>query len=145
MYRRACAPSQTTGFPLETAGAAFPFRVQPDLFQQPFGAGGAMEDRCSLSLLDAAALPHTTDPQFAFRKQVGVALAVYYQTLVNMHILPRHCCPGFLSAGGLLGVRSSKRFAYGRRAEPGRRGFSTGFRRYAWWTDGWLLIQCNLQ
>jgi hypothetical protein len=73
MYRRACAPSQTTG-------AAFPFRVQPDLFQQPFGAGGAMEDRCSLSLLDAAALPHTTDPQFAFRKQVGVALAVYSYT-----------------------------------------------------------------
>ncbi|GJN33554.1 hypothetical protein PR202_gb22167 [Eleusine coracana subsp. coracana] len=65
MYQ-ACGPSQTPVFPLESAGAAFPFCDQPDLFQS-FGAG-AMEDQCSLSLLDAA-LPHTTNPQFAFQKQ----------------------------------------------------------------------------
>ncbi|TVU10132.1 hypothetical protein EJB05_43642 [Eragrostis curvula] len=65
MYQ-ACGPSQSSVFPLESAGAAFPFCDQPELFQS-FSAG-AMEDQCSLSLLDAA-LPHTTNPQFAFQKQ----------------------------------------------------------------------------
>jgi hypothetical protein len=69
MYQ-ACGPSQATGFPLESTGTAFLFCDQPDLFQ-PFGAGDT-EDQCSLSLLDAA-LPHTTNPQFAFQKQVSVA------------------------------------------------------------------------
>jgi len=69
MYQT-CGPSVNSVFPLESAGAAFPFCNQADLFQS-FGSG-AMEDQCSLSLLDTA-LPHTTNPQFAFQKQVIVA------------------------------------------------------------------------
>ncbi|KAL6655295.1 hypothetical protein ACP70R_006121 [Stipagrostis hirtigluma subsp. patula] len=65
MYQ-ACGPSQSSVFPLESAGAAFPFCDQTDLFQS-FGAG-TMENQCPLSLLDTA-LPHTTNPQFAFQKQ----------------------------------------------------------------------------
>ncbi|KAF8780912.1 hypothetical protein HU200_000876 [Digitaria exilis] len=65
MYQ-ACGSSVNPVFPLESAGAAFPFCDQADLFQS-FGSG-AMEDQCSLSLLDTA-LPHTTNPQFAFQKQ----------------------------------------------------------------------------
>jgi len=65
MYQT-CGPSVNSVFPLESAGAAFPFCNQADLFQS-FGSG-AMEDQCSLSLLDTA-LPHTTNPQFAFQKQ----------------------------------------------------------------------------
>ncbi|CAD6224336.1 unnamed protein product [Miscanthus lutarioriparius] len=61
-----CGPSANSVFPLESAGAAFPFCDQADLFQN-FGSG-AMEDQCSLSLLDTA-LPHTANPQFAFQKQ----------------------------------------------------------------------------
>jgi len=61
-----CGPSANSVFPLESAGAAFPFCDQGDLFQN-FGSG-AMEDQCSLSLLDTA-LPHTANPQFAFQKQ----------------------------------------------------------------------------
>ncbi|XP_062199793.1 transcription factor BHLH089-like [Phragmites australis] len=62
----ACGPSQSSVFPLESAGGAFPFCDQADLFQS--FVSGAMEDQCSLSLLDTA-LPHTTNPQFAFQKQ----------------------------------------------------------------------------
>ncbi|PUZ71396.1 hypothetical protein GQ55_2G309700 [Panicum hallii var. hallii] len=65
MYQ-ACGPPVNSVFPLESAGAALPFCNQADLFQS-FGSG-AMEDQCSLSLLDMA-LPHTTNPQFAFQKQ----------------------------------------------------------------------------
>ncbi|KAL6846823.1 hypothetical protein ACP4OV_024271 [Aristida adscensionis] len=65
MYQ-ACGPSQNPVFPLESAGTAFPFCDQADLFQS-FGAG-TMENQCSLGLLDTA-LPHTTNPQFAFEKQ----------------------------------------------------------------------------
>ncbi|CAN6182850.1 unnamed protein product [Urochloa humidicola] len=65
MYQ-SCGPSVNSVFPLESAGTAFPFCEQADLFQS-FGSG-AIEDQCSLSLLDTA-LPHTTNPQFAFQKQ----------------------------------------------------------------------------
>ncbi|XP_062194601.1 transcription factor BHLH089-like [Phragmites australis] len=65
MYQ-ACGPSQSSVFPLESAGATFPFCDQADLFQS-FGSD-AMEDQFSLGLLDTA-LPHTTNPQFAFQKQ----------------------------------------------------------------------------
>lgn len=65
MYQ-ACGPSVNSIFPLESAGAAFPFCDQADIFQS-FGSG-AMEDQCPLSLLDTA-LPHATNPQFAFQKQ----------------------------------------------------------------------------
>ena len=68
-----CGPSANSVFPLESAGAAFPFCDQADLFQN-FGSG-AMEDQCSLSLLDTA-LPHTANPQFAFQKQVNVAWGI---------------------------------------------------------------------
>lgn len=68
-----CGPSANSVFPLESAGAAFPFCDQGDLFQN-FGSG-AMEDQCSLSLLDTA-LPHTANPQFAFQKQVSVAWGI---------------------------------------------------------------------
>lgn len=69
MYQ-SCGPSVNSVFPLESAGTAFPFCEQADLFQS-FGSG-AMEDQCSLSLLDTA-LPHTTNQGFAFQKQVIVA------------------------------------------------------------------------
>ncbi|OEL25306.1 Transcription factor bHLH49 [Dichanthelium oligosanthes] len=65
MYQ-ACGPSLNSVFPLESAGAAFPFCDQADLFQS-FGSGG-MQDQCYLRLLETA-LPHTTNPQFAFQKQ----------------------------------------------------------------------------
>lgn len=63
-----CGPSANSVFPLESDGAAFPFCDQADLFHS-FGSGSAaMEDQCSLSLLDTA-LPHAANPQFAFQKQ----------------------------------------------------------------------------
>ncbi|WVZ65456.1 hypothetical protein U9M48_014815 [Paspalum notatum var. saurae] len=65
MYQ-ACGPSVNSAFPLESAGAAFPFCDQTDIFQS-FGSG-ALEDQCPLSLLGTA-LPHATNPQFAFQKQ----------------------------------------------------------------------------
>ncbi|CAN6204932.1 unnamed protein product [Urochloa humidicola] len=65
MYQ-SCGPSVNSVFPLESAGTTFPFCEQADIFQSL--VSGAMEDQCSLSLLDTA-LPHTTNPQFAFQKQ----------------------------------------------------------------------------
>jgi hypothetical protein len=73
MYQQPCGgPSASSVFPLESAGAAFPFCEQADLFHS-FGSGGSgsgMEDQCSLSLLLDTALPHAASPQFAFQKQV---------------------------------------------------------------------------
>jgi hypothetical protein len=70
-----CGPSANSVFPLESDGAAFPFCDQADLFHS-FGSGSAaMEDQCSLSLLDTA-LPHAANPQFAFQKQVNAARGI---------------------------------------------------------------------
>lgn len=65
MYQ-ACGPSVSSVFPWESAGAAFPFCDQADLFQS-FGSG-TMESQCSLGLLDTA-LPHTANTQYSFQKQ----------------------------------------------------------------------------
>ncbi|KAG8057278.1 hypothetical protein GUJ93_ZPchr0002g23064 [Zizania palustris] len=65
MYQ-ACGPSLSSIFPLESAGAAFPFCDQVDLFQS-FGPG-TMENQCTLDLVNMV-LPHTDAPQYAFQKQ----------------------------------------------------------------------------
>ncbi|KAL5201181.1 hypothetical protein ABZP36_035535 [Zizania latifolia] len=65
MYQ-ACGPSLSSVFPLESAGAAFPFCDQADLFQS-FGPG-TMENQCTLDLVNMV-LPHTDTPQYAFQKQ----------------------------------------------------------------------------
>uniref|UniRef100_A0A0E0M304 BHLH domain-containing protein n=1 Tax=Oryza punctata TaxID=4537 RepID=A0A0E0M304_ORYPU len=61
-----CGPSANSIFPLESAGAAFPFCDQADFFQS-FGLG-TMENQCSLDLANTA-LPHTGSTQYAFQKQ----------------------------------------------------------------------------
>ncbi|KAF0915646.1 hypothetical protein E2562_037706 [Oryza meyeriana var. granulata] len=61
-----CGPSVNSVFPLESAGAAFPFCDQADFFQS-FGMGN-MENQCTLDLANTA-LPHTGSTQYAFQKQ----------------------------------------------------------------------------
>ncbi|XP_024310948.1 transcription factor BHLH089 isoform X2 [Brachypodium distachyon] len=62
----AFGPSPSSVFPLESAGGAFPFYEQADIFQS-FGSG-SMENQCPLGLLDTV-LPHASNPQYAFHKQ----------------------------------------------------------------------------
>jgi hypothetical protein len=62
---QALGPSASTVFPLESAGTVYPLCDQADLFHS--FSSGAMENQCSMGLLDMA-LPHA--PQYPFQKQV---------------------------------------------------------------------------
>ncbi|XP_020195706.1 uncharacterized protein [Aegilops tauschii subsp. strangulata] len=61
---QALDPSASTVFPLESAGTVYPLCDQADLYQS--FSSGAMENQCSMGLLDMA-LPHA--PQYPFQKQ----------------------------------------------------------------------------
>ncbi|XP_040383376.1 transcription factor BHLH089-like isoform X2 [Oryza brachyantha] len=61
-----CGTTLNSVFPLESAGAAFPFCDQADFFQS-FGLG-TMENQCTLDLANTA-LPHAEHTQYAFQKQ----------------------------------------------------------------------------
>ena len=61
---QALGPSASTVFPLESAGTVYPLCDQADLYQS--FSSGAMENQCSMGLLDMALPPA---PQYPFQKQ----------------------------------------------------------------------------
>lgn len=121
---QALGPSASTVFPLESAGTVYPLCDQADLFQS--FSSGAMENQCSMGLLDMA-LPHA--PQYPFQKQVIVAWKkMQYTQLMSWYAYDTDTLYLFFSATGFLGGECPECAAYGPRAKPGECGFGAEFR-----------------